>query len=282
MTEIENQLLSQNINNYIHYFVLSQIYPERFPSYDISTNGIIEDLVNNKDKYLKLFDEIEDEISLCVLDNIIMFRFTFDTGYLIKANEISILDGQAEYFDKEIVSFSSNEVFVDGGAYKGESTKDFIKATNSRFKKVYLFEPDKDLIKDCKKNLKEYKNIEFLQYGLADKNRTVNFKKTNNLDGKIDENGEEEIKICSIDNMVTEPVSYIKLDIEGSESSAIIGARKTISVQSPKLCISAYHYPCDLWKLYNEILNISSNYKVYARHYSNAICDTDFYYIPTK
>ena len=73
----------------------------------------------------------------------------------------------------------------------------------------------------------------------------------------VDKNqGKIQIKAVSIDEMLAgERASFIKMDIEGAEMPALIGAQKTIEKYKPKLAISIYHKEDDLWEIPYYILD---------------------------
>ena len=102
------------------------------------------------------------------------------------------------------------------------------------------------------------------------------------MGGHISQKGKELINIYNIDALNDYTISYIKLDIEGAEKDAILGAKNTISRNSPKLAISSYHKPKHLWQLLFLIKKINPTYDVFIRHYSEGIFETDFYYIKNK
>lgn len=56
-----------------------------------------------------------------------------------------------------------------------------------------------------------------------------------------------EVLVTTIDNLVAELklscVDYIKMDIEGAEPNALIGARNTLAKFHPRMALSAYHAP---------------------------------------
>jgi FkbM family methyltransferase len=57
------------------------------------------------------------------------------------------------------------------------------------------------------------------------------------------------LPVTTIDNLVRElglrSVDFIKMDIEGSERRAIVGAKRTISAFRPRMAICVYHLPDD-------------------------------------
>ena len=63
-------------------------------------------------------------------------------------------------------------------------------------------------------------------------------------------------------------MDYIKLDVEGSELAALKGASATIRKFSPKLGVSLYHRPNDIFELPLYIKENHPNYKIYVGHYT--------------
>jgi hypothetical protein len=65
-----------------------------------------------------------------------------------------------------------------------------------------------------------------------------------------------------------ERVDFIKMDIEGSELAALDGAARTIARFKPRLAISAYHKPDDLWVLAARIRQLRPDYQLSFGHHS--------------
>ena len=63
-------------------------------------------------------------------------------------------------------------------------------------------------------------------------------------------------------------VDYIKMDIEGAEQKALVGASNIISSQKPKLAICLYHDIADYWEIPIQINNINPDYQLYFDHHS--------------
>ena len=79
--------------------------------------------------------------------------------------------------------------------------------------------------------------------------------------------GDQDGQIVSLDDDVKEPISFIKMDIEGFELDALEGAKNHIITEKPKLAICVYHKPDDLWQIPEYILNLNPSYKLYLRQY---------------
>lgn len=94
----------------------------------------------------------------------------------------------------------------------------------------------------------------------------------------IDENGGVAIETISIDELLDgSEASYIKMDIEGAEYEALLGASKTIEKFRPKLAISIYHKEDDLWKLPYYLMKNYPFYRFYIRHYTDITTETVLY-----
>lgn len=89
--------------------------------------------------------------------------------------------------------------------------------------------------------------------------------------------GNSECEICSIDNTINEAVNFIKADVEGYELKMLQGAKEHIKKYKPKLAISIYHSPYDLFEIAEYIKTLVPEYKFKIRHHSTCFYDTVLY-----
>ena len=63
------------------------------------------------------------------------------------------------------------------------------------------------------------------------------------------------------------PVDLIKLDVEGAEYDALLGAKNTMKESAPHLAVSLYHRTDDLWclPLFIKEIYADKNFKYYLR-----------------
>jgi len=76
------------------------------------------------------------------------------------------------------------------------------------------------------------------------------------------------------------PVSFIKMDIEGSELDTLAGARELIRKNAPILAICAYHKQSDLWNIPLFIHDLSPDYGFHLRPHDLEGWDVVCYAIP--
>ena len=95
-------------------------------------------IINNKKEYIKLFHLMEDNQSKKTLISVLNFRLNGNFENLYKVS----LSSKKIYFPKKILKLSRKEIFVDVGAFNGDTIKIFLKNVNNRYNKIYAFEPD--------------------------------------------------------------------------------------------------------------------------------------------
>jgi FkbM family methyltransferase len=190
------------------------------------------------------------------------------------------------YYEKGFIELEDNEIFVDGGAFTGDTAKDFIAVVDKKYSHVYLFEPDELNYEKAVRNLHDLPNITFLQKGLwREESELVFYRNEESPFGSsflYDIKGATEIKVpvMSIDELFKdkpELPTFIKMDIEGAEKEALIGASNVIKAGKPKLAICAYHKIEDTYELPQTILNIRDDYKFCLRQYTFGKYDTIMY-----
>ena len=77
---------------------------------------------------------------------------------------------------------------------------------------------------------------------------------------------EEEIPLAALDTLLDgDPPDYIKLDIEGAEKEALLGASETIRRARPKIRVAVYHRVEDLFALPLFLRTYCPDYDFYLR-----------------
>ena len=193
---------------------------------------------------------------------------------------------ERQYFDlpQLIEQMAEREVFIDGGCYDAANSLRFMEFAKDKEAYIYAFEPDEENLILCEDKLNQVCNGNFtlFQKGLWSEETILSFSSGENVASHLSENGNIKVPVADIDSVVNDKVTFIKMDIEGSECEAIKGAQNTIKTYKPRLAISVYHKLEDIWSIPKLILELNPNYKLYFRHYSIAGDETVLYAIEQK
>ena len=187
-----------------------------------------------------------------------------------------------QYFD--VFQPTEHEVFVDAGAYDGMTSKDFLLWCQGKYNKIFMFEPNADMEYFCLSNLEISDNVEFRGKGLWTKDTYLKFNNSQDSSSveEVPCNSKEYdfVQVCSIDSeLKDENVTFIKMDIEGSELKALQGAQKTIKSLKPRMAISVYHKLDDIINIMDYLFKLNPEYRYYLRHYSACQWETVLYAI---
>jgi len=268
----EKQLL------YLVKGVLIAIVPGDFEVYKRHGLGKIHDakgyLVQNKDSIDRVFSLLADEQSKNVFYGMLNFALTNDNWYLHSIKDIIF----PQYFDKDILTFSEDECFVDAGVFDGNTTTDFISQVNNKFRKALLFEPDPNCYSMLVNRFSENKDsrISITFEALYEKKTTIGFGGPL-VGASIDDSCEQKVQTTTLDKFFEEGITFVKMDIEGSEMSALKGGTRVIRESQPQLAICVYHKPSDLWDIPLYIHDLNPKYRIYLRHYSDYNAETVCY-----
>lgn len=191
-------------------------------------------------------------------------------GYKISA-EPNLLWGMASHRAEIFTGLlkpSESEIFIDGGAYRGDSIDELLSYTNGKFSHIIAFEPDKRSFKQLNKKYGCLKNVELKNAAILSRDTQVTIEDNLGRGTRLNanKNGGKKISAMAIDSLSLEP-TYIKLDLEGEELSAIEGAKNTIANFHPKLNIALYHRAEDFFKLPLYVHSLDSKYRLYIRQH---------------
>ena len=185
-----------------------------------------------------------------------------------------------QYFD--YFNPNEDEIFVDGGCYDGKTAVDFTKWASKGYDYIYAFEANANSINICQNTIKQHElKGKIIDKGLWNKKDTLNFT-TNGTSrseaSRISEDGNEIIETITLDEILNgKRVTFIKMDIEGAEYNALLGAEQTIRKWHPRLAICVYHKPEDILEISDLLLKMNPDYKFALRTYISNGDDTVLY-----
>lgn len=211
-----------------------------------------------------------------------VFQAILDCRYGKATQFLSHIKDENQYFDMDLIHFEEEEIFVDGGAFDGETSLSFSRFTNGRYREMHLFEPDPENMQKTRKRLQEShsadKRVFYIEKALSDQIQTLHFVKNSSSSSFVSEEGTTVIEAIDLDSCFLEHVpTFIKLDVEGHEAQALEGMRRILSESHPKLAISIYHKAEDLWEIPLLIHEIQPGYRLFLRHYSDNLFETVCY-----
>jgi FkbM family methyltransferase len=268
-----NNLKKVGLKNCLHFLEISNFSDEYGLSMPFLDHAR-KDIELNFDKYQYLHQLMFDEESKRVFLNLLNFRKNHCLSYLSSYT----VDFQGQYFE-EFLDLGIGEVFVDVGGFDGETSLEFIRRCPD-YTSIFIFEPSENNLAKAKYKLEGKRNIHFIAKGLSNKSSMLKFDSFAGSASSLTKNGREIILVDTLDNLVTEKVTFIKMDIEGAEGDAIEGMRNHILNDHPKLAISVYHKPDDLRSIPFQVLDIRNDYNLFIRHYTEGTDETVMFFIP--
>jgi FkbM family methyltransferase len=231
------------------------------------------------------FDLLNEERSELVFITLLKSMITGEREFCSNIME------ENAFYAIPIFKTTDNEVFVDAGAYVGDTLEQFIWNNIGSFRKIYAFEPGTrqfDAMQIRVKRLVEEWAIDrdkivCVKAGLGENNSILPFAdnqtslSSNNF-VTTDDMHTSNATIYSLDSFIKdESVTMIKADIEGFEIEMLKGAKETIKRCKPKLAISIYHKPEDMFEIPMWIHDTEPEYKMAIRHHSAKLLETVLY-----
>jgi FkbM family methyltransferase len=187
------------------------------------------------------------------------------------------------YFPLELCPLTDREVFVDCGAYDGDSIRSFLAQPKKSFQRIYSFEPDPanfEKLERAVSQLPERESIRLQCAAVGAQTGTVTFSGDGNEASSVGK-GDMVVNCVALDEALSGAVpTYIKVDIEGAELDALNGMRKLIQKYSPVLAICAYHLQDHLWQIPLLIQSINPDYSFFLRPHLVEGWDLVCYAIP--
>lgn len=194
-----------------------------------------------------------------------ILRFRFLGNY-----EFSPLpDTDEQYFPTSLPSWTRDLNFVDCGAYDGDTVQ-LLLNRGYNLSALAAFEPDQKNFKALARKIPAiaphaHPSL-LLPCGVAEQTQQLCFQSGQGSGSALSEAGDSIIQCVSLDDCLANfRPDLIKMDIEGAEYAALLGARSLIERHRPGLAICLYHQAAHLWQIPDLIASWNLKYDFYLR-----------------
>jgi FkbM family methyltransferase len=267
-----DRLKSAGAQHVIDYFTLARLAPDVFGPVDYCT-GNRQDILENAPRYQWVYNLLADDISRQTFAKVVQFRLSMDLNHM-QGFSMAMYRQYIENFLPQ----SAGDVFVDGGGYDGQTTLQFA-AWSKAYRRIHYFEPLPDMMEISRSNLAALRDVRFVQKGLFSRNDRLRFDAAG-PGSSLSPTGQTEIDVVRLDDEVQEPITFLKLDIEGAEYEALLGAAAHIRSDTPTMAVCIYHNQQDFWRIPFQVLQYNDRYNLYVRHYSEGVNETVMFFVP--
>ncbi|MBO2831620.1 FkbM family methyltransferase [Pseudomonas aeruginosa] len=231
------------------------------------------------DDYRALARRFQDPLSIRTLGALLELRLTLERRAVLPV--LCSLENEyfAPYAAGEVDTFrlGEREVLVDVGAHVGTTIGKFLTATRWKYQSIHAFEPDRENYAALERGyFATLDDFHAYNMALSDTRSTLQFAQTGTMGSRIDQGGNVQVQALPLDE-VLDHATFIKMDVEGHETSVLRGARKLIATHRPRLAVTGYHYADDLLDIVRLLDEIEPSYDLRLRHHSYYYYDSILY-----
>ncbi len=219
----------------------------------------------NYEEILKAYELFEDEESKNCFAAMISYKLSGKIRYLLDAFS------EREDVFSIINSGGRIENMIDCGAYNGDTAREAIKYIPS-LKEIIAVEPDEKTYRKLEKYAEGEEKVKVrpINGALWSESTVGNFMSSGNRNSSVGatssyEYKNREVDLITLDSICDFRADYIKYDVEGAETEALIGSSRTVESFKPTLLISVYHKSRDLFSLPLFVNEKWGGYKLYLR-----------------
>ena len=219
-------------------------------------DGFVRD---HAEKMEQAYELMADDLSRRVFQNVLAFYYT---------GKLPLLDAVTTDKDEafSLLGLGGNEVYVDLGAYNGDTIDEFLRYCGGTYRKIVAFEPNEKNFKKLREHCAAMERAELWQLGAWSENTTLTFNNKAGRNSAIAEKGVR-TRVATVDSVLCGTrADYVKADVEGADYETLLGMKKTLQ-SKPKLNFAAYHRFEDIFRLPLLIRELNLGYRIFLRHH---------------
>jgi FkbM family methyltransferase len=195
-------------------------------------------------------------------------------------------DADTQYFPDRLFRPLEDECFVDCGAFDGDTLRALADWTGGRFRRAIAFEADPANFAALERTVagdeRLHGKVHAIQEAVGGERCKLRFAASGLASAAISASGAIEVQCSPLDEaLADEHPTYIKMDIEGAEMDALLGASALLKRERPALAICAYHLQDHLWRIPQRIHDLLPEGRLLLRPHCADGFDLVCYSIPS-
>ncbi len=197
-----------------------------------------------------------------------------------------------DHYPVDLYKPSADDVFVDCGAYDGDTIADFLRRRTGTFQRIVGIEPDADNFRRLEASIGDLPRdirakVTLVNAAAAEKRGTASFLSTGTMAAALADfstigpRPTVEVQCLPLDEIVTGLTpTFVKVDVEGAELSVLKGAQSQISRAQTIWAVTTEHVFDDLWKIPFYFQSVSGDYDLFLRSHGYEALDLVCYAVP--
>ncbi len=224
---------------------------------EIFDNAFLE---KNEEDINTAYNLLADDFSKKIFNGYVEFIYG---GELDTLN--SITTEEKEAFER-ILRLNPDEVYVDIGAYRGDTVDTFLKYANNSYKEIICAEPDTKTFKKLLEHCEGLESFRAYNSAVTGVDGMVGFSHQHGRQSAL--GGDVLTSSVTLPTLCGESApTYIKIDSEGCEYEILEASAELFRIHKPKLNVAVYHKSSDIFTLPILINKLNPKYKIHLRHH---------------
>lgn len=239
-------------------------------SYDLYEKTPLSVIEESLGEFQEVYNCLEDELSKQNFMAFLKTRVSGNNRYIT-----DIFCEESNFFNNDIFQVGFNEVYLDVGAFNGDTIRLFLQECRKSYKHIYAIEPDPDNYTKLQVESSEIRDLSIKECGAWKESGMLEFHSSGNQmssvlveDGVYKEEGNMVIPVFALDDLFDykDKVSIMKINYMEGVIEALQGAEKILREHMPKVIITVGFDCRNIRKIPILIKNINPKYKLYLRY----------------
>ena len=281
-TEVRESLITAGAQTVCSFIPVAWAHPDGLlPHYAVDLpQRVLEQAGAVREAYA-LF---EDERSRREFRAQVAWRLTADFSLLADH-----LPTSEQYFSRDVLELRNDDVFVDCGAFDGDTIQSLVAHRPDGVARIIALEPDPENLRALEARLDALgagvrERVSVLPWAAGARRGMARWGLPGTSSAGLDSAGELEVQVAPLDELLERGIAptYVKMDIEGAEPDALQGASQIVTRHRPTLAICVYHAQDHLWRLPLAVAALVDDYRFVLRRYESDCWEVVLYAIPRE